>query len=122
METAVIPADRIFGTDWTPAQLQAIAERYEFIQSHTLYSSTAVRVAPKTQVIDRAALRALVARTMGRVEGTYWMVAAMTMAHLAISFPQLLTEEQVCLLLDPIAAGESLAQAGRVHQVTALAA
>jgi hypothetical protein len=109
MHTRIAPAERITGTPWTAAQLRAVAECYETIQSHTLYGGAAVRLASRARLIDRSALTSLVAGTMGGREGTYWMVAAMTTAQLALSFPELLTEAEVSLLLAPLAAGERLA-------------
>ncbi len=108
LKTTIVPADRILGTAWTVEQLRAMAECYETIQSHTLYASTAVRLASRTRLIDRPALRSMVTGIMGGIPGTYWMVAALTTAQLALSFPELLTEDQTSLLLAPLADSENL--------------
>ncbi len=70
LKTTIVPADRILGTAWTVEQLRAMAECHETIQSHTLYASTAVRLASRTRLIDRPALRSLVTGIMGGIPGT----------------------------------------------------
>ncbi|MBP2216960.1 hypothetical protein [Arthrobacter sp. CAN_C5] len=85
-----------------------MAECYEVTQSHILFRCAAVRLASRTRRIDSPALRSMVTGIMGGVEGTYWVVAALTMAQLALSFPELLTEAQASLLLAPLVAAESL--------------
>ncbi len=107
MEKSVASLDRIFEAEWTPERLQAVAASYEVVQSHTSFNSTVVRLASRTDRVDMPSLRALVTRTMGQVEGTYWMVAALATAHLALSCPELLTEAQTSLLLAPLIAGET---------------
>ncbi|WP_294564689.1 hypothetical protein [uncultured Arthrobacter sp.] len=119
MEKSAAPLDRIFGIEWTPERLQAAAASYELVQTHTSFNSTVVRLASRTDRVDMQSLRALVTRTMGRVEGTYWMVAALAMAHLALSCPELLTEEQTSLLLTPLAAGENAGPSDRAFAYAA---
>ena len=119
MKTTIVSADRIVGAAWSVEQLRAMAECYEVIQSHTLYSSTAVRLASRTGLIDRSSVSSMVTATMGGIGGTYWMVAALTTAQLALSFPHLLTEEQISLLLTPLTVAESLTGTGMVTARTA---
>ncbi|MBP2215097.1 hypothetical protein [Arthrobacter sp. CAN_C5] len=114
LKTMVVPAERIVGTAWTAEQLRATADCYDTIRSHTLYASTAVRLASRTRLIDTSAARSIVTGVMGGIHGTSWMVAALTTAQLALSFPELLTDEQTALLLAPLAADESLAERGAV--------
>ncbi|MHA7264001.1 hypothetical protein ACX80W_12445 [Arthrobacter sp. TMN-37] len=114
MDKAIEPLDRIFRVEWTPEQLHAVAESYETIQSHTSFNGTVVRLASQMGRLDMDALRALVTGTMGRVEGTYWMVAGLATSHLALACSHLLTEAQCSLLLTPLIAGEN---AGRSESV-----
>ncbi|WP_159803633.1 hypothetical protein [Arthrobacter zhaoguopingii] len=109
MRTAVLPAPRIVHRQWTEVQLRAAAERHAIIQTHTSYASAAAAVASHARHIDLRRLREMVAGVTGGTQGTYWMVAALTMAHLALSFPQALTEDQSALLLEPLAAAEHMA-------------
>ncbi len=94
MTPAVVSAPRIVHRQWTGAQLRAAAERHAIIQGHTSYAPAAAAVASYARHIDLRRLRE--------------MVAALTMAHLALSFPQALTETQRALLLEPLAAAEQL--------------
>ncbi len=108
MTPAVVSAPRIVHRQWTGAQLRAAAERHAIIQGHTSYAPAAAAVASYARHIDLRRLREMVAAATGGTQGTYWMVAALTMAHLALSFPQALTETQRALLLEPLAAAEQL--------------
>ncbi|WP_159618729.1 hypothetical protein [Arthrobacter zhaoguopingii] len=109
MRPAVLPAPRIVHRGWTETQLRAAAERHALIQRHTSYAPAAAAVASHARHIDQRRIRKMVTAATGETQGTYWMVAALTMAHLALSFPQALTEDQRALLLEPLAAAEHLA-------------
>jgi hypothetical protein len=113
MEKSIAPLDRILEVEWTPERLQAAAESYAVVQSHTSFHSTVVSLASRTDRVDMPSLRSLVTRTMGRVEGTYWMVAALATAHLALSCSELLTEAQASLLLTPLAAAANAGSSDR---------
>ncbi|TDK28231.1 hypothetical protein E2F48_03890 [Arthrobacter crusticola] len=110
MRTQALPSPRIFNSHWTPAALQAAAEHHALIQTHTAYAAAVAALAGYAGRIDQARLRIMIARVTGSTEGTYWMAAALTVGHLAISFPQALTEHEASLLLQPLLAAERQAK------------
>ncbi|WP_294569780.1 hypothetical protein [uncultured Arthrobacter sp.] len=110
MKTQTLPSPRIFGIQWTPAALQAAADRHAVIQTHTAYAPAVAALASHAGRIDQVRLRVMVARVIGSTEGTYWMTAALAVGHLTISFPHALTEHQASLLLQPLLTAERQAE------------
>jgi hypothetical protein len=99
---------RILGRSWTPVQLHALAAKDRKIQQHVEHRTARTALAVYFPSVDTAALRSLVTRTMGTTAGTYWMVAALHLAELALAYPQLLTPFQYRLLLAPLEAAEAV--------------
>lgn len=112
MNTAVLPAPRIFERQWTPEQLLRAAEAGRDAEEHSEYRSAARAMARRAQAIDLPRIRSLVSSVMGGTAGTYYICASLQGAHLAISFPDLFTGRQLELLLAPLAAVELCDQAG----------
>lgn len=100
------PSARIFDRVWTPSQLRAIHAAYMVAQTHIEHHPARLALAKHGTSIDRRRISAMVAGVMGNIEGTYWITSALCHAHLAISFPLLLTKQQEALLLRPLRAGE----------------
>lgn len=105
------PADRILGRPWTPEQLHALAEKDRQVQRHVEYARARMALAAHAPFIDAAGVRAMVTRTLRTTAGTYWIIAALHLAQLALACPHLLTPLQRDLLLAPLEAAEALAAA-----------
>jgi hypothetical protein len=101
-------AGRILGRRWTTDQLYALADRDRKVQRHVEHGAARIALAAYFPTVDTAALRSLVTATMGTIAGTYWMVAALHLAQLALAHPQLLTPTQYNLLLAPLEAAEAV--------------
>jgi hypothetical protein len=106
MNTAVLPAPRIFERPWTREQLLRAAEAGRDAEEHSEYRSAARVMARRAQAIDLLRIRVLVSDVMGGTAGTYYICGALQSAHLAISFPDLFTARQLELLLAPLTAVE----------------
>ena len=107
-------AGRILGRRWTTDQLHALAARDRRVQHHVEHGAARTALAPYFPTVDTAILRAMVTATMGTIAGTYWMVAALHLAQLALAHPELLTPVQYSLLLAPLEAAEAVPAAGSV--------
>ncbi|MHA7274876.1 hypothetical protein ACX80Z_15800 [Arthrobacter sp. TMT4-20] len=103
-----LPAPQIFDRTWSRHQLLAIEAAGESAQENTQHAPARRVLAKYGTCIDRDRIRSMVSQTMGGVEGTYFITAALCHAHLAISFPDLLTDYQRDLLLGPLAAGDAV--------------
>lgn len=98
--------DRIFGREWSAQQLIAVAEKDQEVQQHLAHMEARVTLAEHASVISVNEVRHMVVKTMGKIAGTYYVVAALHLALLALAFPKLLTQEQHALLLAPLEAAE----------------
>jgi hypothetical protein len=101
-------SNRILGRRWTTDQLYALADRDRKVQRHVEHGAARIALAAYFPTVDTAALRSLVTATMGTIAGTYWMVAALHLAQLALVHPELLTPTQYSLLLAPLEAAEAM--------------
>ena len=100
--------DRILDRSWTAGQLHALAARDRKVQQHVEHGCARMALAAHFHTVDTAALRTLVTSVMGSIAGTYWMVAALHLAQLALAHPHLLTSFQYELLLAPLEAAEAV--------------
>jgi hypothetical protein len=109
--TTALVADnsgRILGRRWTTDQLHALAASDRKAQQHVEHGAARSALAAYFPTVDTAVLRSLVTATMGTIAGTYWMVAALHLAQLALAHPELLTPTQYNLLLAPLEAAEAV--------------
>jgi hypothetical protein len=93
---------------WTRPQLQAAAEMDKKVQRHPQHMLARVALANYGSSLDLERIRTSVAQTLGGTAGTYYIVAALHLAHLARTFPQTLSATQRALLLAPLEAAEML--------------
>jgi hypothetical protein len=107
MNTAALPAPRIFDYPWTREQLMTVAESHRQAQEHSEYRSAARVMARRAGAVDLPRIRAMVCTVMGGARGTHYICGSLQCAHLAISFPDLFTARQRELLLAPLAAAET---------------
>lgn len=103
---------RIIGRTWVPEQLQALALTDREAQRHVEHMSARLALVDRAHLVDANRIRAMVVESMGGIAGTYYMVAALLLAELAITYPQQLTDAQYNLLLSPLEAAEQVAAAG----------
>lgn len=103
---------RIIGRTWVPEQLQALALTDREAQRHVEHMSARLALVDRAHLVDANCIRAMVVESMGGIAGTYYMVAALLLAELAITYPQQLTDAQYKLLLSPLEAAEQVAAAG----------
>lgn len=101
-------AGRILGRSWTTDQLYALADRDRKVQRHVEHGAARSALAAYFPTVDTGALRTMVTAVMGTIAGTYWMVAALHLAQLALLHPQLLTPVQYSLLVAPLEAAEAV--------------
>jgi hypothetical protein len=101
---------RIFCRSWSAAQLRAAAEADRNAQRYGAHMSARIALAGSAHLVDPAPIRSMVAACMGGVAGTYYIVAALHLAQLAILLPHLLTDTQYRLLLSPLEAAENAAE------------
>jgi hypothetical protein len=99
---------RILGRAWTADQLHALAARDRRAQQHVEHAAARAALAAHFPTVDTAAIRSMVTTTVGTIAGTYWMVAALHLAQLALAHPHLLTPAQYNLLLAPLEAAEAV--------------
>ncbi|MDQ0867443.1 hypothetical protein [Arthrobacter globiformis] len=98
--------DRVVGRKWSAPQLRAVAEKDQEVQQHLAHVEARIALAEHACTISVHEVRCVVLATMGQIAGTYYIVAALHLAQLALVFPELLTEEQQSLLLAPLQAAE----------------
>ncbi|MET3175716.1 hypothetical protein [Arthrobacter sp. UYCu721] len=103
---------RIIGRTWVPEQLHALALTDREAQRHVEHMSARLALVDRAHLVDANRIRAMVVESMGGIAGTYYMVAALLLAELAITYPQQLTDAQYNLLLSPLEAAEQVAAAG----------
>jgi hypothetical protein len=113
----VLPREyRIRGRSWTPVQLHALAAKDRKVQQHVEHRTARTVLAAYFPSVDTAVLRSMVTKTMGTTAGTYWMVAALHLAELALAHPHLLTPFQYRLLLAPLEAAEAVPASHPQHR------
>ncbi len=91
---------------WTKTQLQATAEMDRNVQRHPQHMLARMALANHANYSDLERIRTSVARSLGGVGGTHYIVAALHLAHLALTFPHSLSATQRALLLAPLEAAE----------------
>ena len=91
---------------WTKKQLQAAAEMDRSVQRHPQHMLARLALANRGNSLDLERIRANVVRSLGGCAGTYYMVAALHLAHLALTYPDALSATQRALLLAPLEAAE----------------
>ncbi len=99
---------RIIGRTWVPEQLHALALADREAQRHVEHMSARLALVDLAHLVDSSRIRAMVVESMGGIAGTYYMVAALLLAELAITYPQHLTDTQYNLLLSPLQAAEQV--------------
>lgn len=103
---AALPEARIFDQPWTADQLRAVEAAQSYAGEDTQHYPARRALFGYALCVDVKRIRAMVSDVMGGIEGTYYITAALCDAHLAISFPHLLTDYQRDVLLSPLVAGE----------------
>ncbi|MBT2548150.1 hypothetical protein [Arthrobacter sp. ISL-65] len=91
---------------WTKRQLEAAAEVDRRVQRHPQHMLARMALANYGNSLGLDRIRASVARSLGGISGTHYVVAALHLAHLALSFPHTLSSTQQALLLAPVEAAE----------------
>lgn len=101
---------------WTRSQLHAAAEMDRRVQKHPQHMLARMALADHAASVSLNRIRSSVTLSFGGTAGAYYIVAALHLAYLALSFPQLLTDTQRALLVAPLEAaemaGETAASAG----------
>lgn len=95
---------------WTKSQLEAAAEMDRRVQRHPQHMLARVALANYANSLGLDRIRASVARSLGSISGTHYVVAALHLAHLALLFPHALSSTQQALLMAPLEAAK-MAQA-----------
>ena len=96
---------------WTKKQLQAAAEMDRCVQRHPQHMLARMALANQGDSLNLERIRASVVRSLGGRAGTYYIVAALHLAHLALAFPHALSATQRALLLAPLEAAEMASEA-----------
>ena len=104
---------------WTRRQLQAAAEMDRKVQKHPQHMIARMALANHGSSLSLERIRASVARSLGGTAGTYYIVAALHLAYLALAFPQALSATQRALLLAPLEAAEMAMEATDVDDASA---
>jgi hypothetical protein len=91
---------------WTKAQLQATAKMDRNVQRHPQHMLARMALANHGNSLDLERIRASVVRSLGCCAGTHYIVAALHLAHLALTYPHALSATQRALLLAPLEAAE----------------
>lgn len=91
---------------WTKKQLRAAAEMDRSVQRHPQHMLARLALANQGDSLDLERIRASVVRSLGGCAGTHYVVAALHLAHLALTFPDALSATQRALLLAPLEAAE----------------
>ncbi|MDQ6739834.1 MAG: hypothetical protein M3021_05585 [Actinomycetota bacterium] len=108
MMDSVPQPDRIIGRTWVPEQLHALALADREAQRHVEHMSARLALVDLAHLVDTNRIRTMVVQSMGGIAGTYYIVAALLLAELAITYPQQLTNTQYNLLLSPLQAAEQV--------------
>lgn len=108
MLDSVLQPSRIIGRTWVPKQLHALALMDKEVQRHVEHMSARLALVDLAHLVDSTRIRKMVVESLGGIAGTYYIVAALLLAELAITFPQQLTDTQYKLLLSPLEAAEQV--------------
>ena len=104
---------RTLDRHWTRGQLQAAADMDRAVQKRPEHMLARMALANEADSLNVETIRGNVARSMGGVAGTYYVVAALHLAYLALAFPNLLTDTQRNLLTAPLKAAEGVSESVR---------
>lgn len=99
-------SSRIFGRNWTREQLQVVEQVDREVQRHPQHMLARLALVNDAQASDIQAIRSMVAGSMNGIAGTYYMVAALHLAQMAITLSHKLTATQFALLVAPLEAAE----------------
>jgi hypothetical protein len=99
-------SSRIFGHNWTREQLQAVEQIDREVQRHPQHVLARLALVNDACASDVQEIRSMVAGSMNGVAGTYYIVGALHLAQMAITFPHKLTATQFALLVAPLEAAE----------------
>ncbi len=119
MINSIPHSGRIIGRIWTPEQLHALASADRKAQRHVEYGSARRALVSCAHLVDTTHIRAKVVEGMGGIAGTYYVVAALVLAELAMTCPQQLTDTQYNLLLSPLDAAEQVIAADALLSMAA---
>lgn len=100
-------SNQLLDRRWSRKQLQATAEMDRKVQMHPQHMLARMALANHANYSDLERIRTSVVRSLGGVAGTHYIVAALHLAHLALTFPHALSTTQCALLLAPLEAAES---------------
>ncbi|RAX45288.1 hypothetical protein DQ354_11140 [Arthrobacter sp. AQ5-06] len=112
---SILHSRRIVGRTWTPEQLHALAVTDREAQRQVEHRSARIALVDRAHLVDADRIRSIVVESMGGIAGTYYMVAALHLAELAITYPQLLTDTQYNVLLAPLEAAEQIAASTSIY-------
>lgn len=107
MTITAAPAARIFDRTWTADQLGALEPALMEAARNSQHEAGRRAFHRLGLTIDRDRIKTMVNDVLGWY-GTYYTQAALADAHLAISYPELLTDRQRELLLAPLVAAEAI--------------
>lgn len=99
-------SSRIFGHNWTREQLQVVAQVDREVQSHPQHMLARLALVNDAHASDIQEIRSIVASAMDGIAGTYYIVAALHLAQMAITSPHKLTATQFALLVAPLETAE----------------
>lgn len=103
--------ERIFRPDWTSEQLLVLGRADREAQRDVEHMRARLALVNHAGEVDLGRLRSMVSRILGSIADTYWIVAALQLAYLAMAHPQSLTDAQFSLMLAPLEAAEQAAAA-----------
>lgn len=99
-------SSRIFGQNWTREQLHVVAQVDREVQRHPQHMLARLALVNDARAADVQEIRSKVAGPMNGIAGTYYIVAALHLAQMAITLPHKLTATQFALLVAPLEAAE----------------
>ncbi|MDF2050598.1 hypothetical protein [Arthrobacter sp. Cr_A7] len=99
-------SSRIFGHNWTSEQLQVVEQVDREVQRHPQHMLARLALVNHARASDVQGIRSMVAGSMNGIAGTYYIVVALHLAQMAITFPHKLTATQFALLVAPLEAAE----------------
>jgi hypothetical protein len=104
--TCVDAPSQIWDRRWTRQELMAAAEMDRKVQRHPQHMLARLALANHGDSSCLERIRTSVARSLGGTAGTHYIVAALHLAHLALTFPQILSATQQAILTAPLEAAE----------------
>jgi hypothetical protein len=99
-------SSRIVGHNWTREQLQVVAQVDRDVQRHPQHMLARLALVNDAHASDVQEIRSIVASAMDGITGTYYIVAALHLAQMAITLSHKLTATQFALLVAPLEAAE----------------